>query len=301
MKPLHHFHLSRRDRLGLLAVLSLLIAVVLVSLFLPRCSPEETPLPLTEEQRIIDSLQRALSAEKEKYRHSYQEQGKNDPETFVFDPNTADYDTFIRLGLKPWQARNALKYRAKGGRWKSPDDFARLYGLERKDFERLRPYIVIEPSDAEIAAAFYKAKPDTARRRQPKLKEGARLPLNEADTTAIQQIPGIGSYYAGKLVRYRERLGGFVGKYQLREVEGLPPDVERWFTLEPHPKIERIRVNHATFKELIRHPYLNYEQVKSIVNYIRQYGPLHSWQDLQFSKNFTPKDFDRLHPYFTFD
>ena len=54
-------------------------------------------------------------------------------ELFPFNPNEADSATLLRLGLKPWQVRNLLKYRRKGGRWRSADDFRRLYGYKPMD------------------------------------------------------------------------------------------------------------------------------------------------------------------------
>ena len=70
-------------------------------------------------------------------------------ELFPFNPNEADSATLLRVGLKPWQVRNLLKYRRKGGRWRSADDFRRLYGLTEEEFQRLRPYIIIPPSAEE--------------------------------------------------------------------------------------------------------------------------------------------------------
>ena len=55
-------------------------------------------------------------------------------ERFPFDPNSADSTQLLRLGLQPWQVRNIYKYRAKGGVYRSKEDFARLYGLTVKQY-----------------------------------------------------------------------------------------------------------------------------------------------------------------------
>ena len=55
------------------------------------------------------------------------------------------------------------------------------------------------------------------------------MELNTADTATLKKIPGIGSYYARKIVAYREALGGFVSKSQVTEIDGLPPDIVQWF------------------------------------------------------------------------
>lgn len=225
---------------------------------------------------------------------------------FPFDPNHADSLTLLEVGFAPWQVRNMLKYRRKGGRWRSPDDLARLYGLSDEDFRRLRPYVRIAPADRPKAyvreESYGRPLPAMPKgERMEKYAEGTKIPLNEADTTMLKHIPGIGSYYAGKIVRYRERLGGFVSLAQLAEVEGLPAGIVRWFELGNGPAPKRVHLNKASFKELVRHPYLNYEQTKCIVNHIRQYGPIHSWRELRLYKDFSAHDFERLTPYFSLD
>ncbi|MCD8296044.1 MAG: helix-hairpin-helix domain-containing protein [Prevotella sp.] len=65
-------------------------------------------------------------------------------ELFYFDPNTADSAQFARLGIRPRQIHNIYKYRAKGGRFRRPRDFSRIYGLSEKKYKELEPYIRIE-------------------------------------------------------------------------------------------------------------------------------------------------------------
>ena len=227
-----------------------------------------------------------------------------------FDPNRDPAEKLLRIGLQPWQVDNMMKYRAKGGIWRSPDDFRRLYGLSEADFQRLRPYLRIHPDDITPAAAALgrdlgrSGKEGVAPAHKPveKWPEGTVLSLNGADTTQLKGIPGIGSYYASKIVSYRERLGGFVSLSQIDEVEGLPADVGRWFKLEEPVCPRLLRINHADFKAIVRHPYISYEQTKVIVNHIRRFGPLRSWQDLSLYKEaFTTSDITRLRPYISFD
>ena len=146
-------------------------------------------------------------------------------ELFAFDPNTADSTQLTRLGLNKWQVKNIYKYRAAGGVYRQPSDFARLWGLTKKQFERLRPYIRIS-DDYKPAADFYghtgwkeqSALPPSQQldgnerpvyQRPLKLEEGQTINLNTADTTQLKMVPGIGSYFARQIVNYRKRLGGF--------------------------------------------------------------------------------------------
>lgn len=297
------FYLSPSEKRGFFVIFLALLLYVATNLFLTTRPLTENRIELSEkEMQEIDRFRQ--SREKDLGRTGQRNDGRQDrmAETFPFDPNTADSITFIRLGLAPWQARNALKYRRKGGHWKSADDFSRLYGLREDDFQRLRPYIRITADENTYRREQTAPRRDSAyaRYRSQKFPEGTIIDINAADTTQLKRIPGIGSYYASKICRYRERLGGFLHIRQIKEVEGLPPDVEKWFSIEDNPQIHKINVNEADFKQLIRHPYLNYEQVKAICAYRQKYGKLKSWSELRLVEAFTADDFLRLGPYFDF-
>ena len=224
-------------------------------------------------------------------------------ELFPFNPNEADSATLLRVGLKPWQVRNLLKYRRKGGRWRSADDFRRLYGLTGEEFQRLRPYIIIPPSAEENQNSFAKdaGKRDSLRRIYPeKFGELTVLSLNAADTTLLQRIPGIGRYRAAQICRYRERLGGYISTEQLREIGDLPDGIEQWFEIGAGETPRQIDVNKSDFKTLLRHPYLSYDQVCAIMRFRQKFGSLRSWSDLRNSPDFSETDFQRLAPYFKF-
>lgn len=298
------YYLSKSDRRGFAALLLAVFAVGL-GFWLYRFDDGADGVPTVskEEAEELAEFEAEIRRDSSERRRFYEDKFFAVPETFPFDPNTADSFTLVRLGLRSWQAHNVLKYRRKGGRWRSPDDFARLYGLSKQDFLRLKPYIRIHEDERYLRAREEKQRRDSVWKTFPqKLPVGTVLDLNASDTTAFKGIPGIGSYYAQKICRYRERLGGFISAKQIREVEGLPADIEMWVSVEPNAQpFRKIAVNKATFKDLVRHPYLNYEQVKEIVNYIRRNGPLKGWNELRLSPHFSDKDTERLTPYFVFD
>lgn len=268
-------------------------------------SKEHVSSITVQELNEIEHFKEQIKADSIKRESRFSKEGRIRNRTlipFAFDPNTIDSSSLIKMGLYEWQVKNVLKYRRKGGRWKKPDDFANLYGLSKTDFEKLKPFIHIRKSKSEIALEKHHERNDSIRRTYPKKYEkGTTLSLNEADTVALKGIPGIGSYYASKICRYRERLGGFIKIEQLKEIEGLPENIEEWFTIAEHPQIKQIKINKTDFKGLVRHPYLNYEQVKVICNYIRKYGKLNKWEELSNNEHFTADDFERLTPYFTFE
>jgi len=135
-----------------------------------------------------------------------------------------------------------------------------------------------------------------------KLTAGETLSLNESDTTRWKMIPGIGSTYASRIVKYRELLGGYVRKEQLLEVYGM--DDERYSRISPYidsvGSCRKLQVNLAAFSDLLRHPYLNYDQVKVIVNLRQRKGDIVSINELAMLDEFTSDDIRRLEPYLAF-
>ena len=110
-------------------------------------------------------------------------------ESFPFDPNTATQEEFERLGFSEKQAQSLIHYREKGGRFHRKEDFARSFVVADSVYERLSPYIRIP-----------------------------RLDLNTADSAAFDALPGIGPFYAGRMVAYRRELGGYSYPEQLMDL-----------------------------------------------------------------------------------
>lgn len=223
-------------------------------------------------------------------------------DTFPFDPNTADSSQLIRLGLQSWQVRNIYKYRARGGVYRKKEDFARLYGLTVKDYHRLEPYIRIS-SDYQLAATLVGDKANGANGTNGvyprKIDSTQHVVLNTADTTTLRQVPGIGIYFAKEIVRYGQRLGGYVSVDQLDEIADFPQASKKYFVVQQaHPK--KLNVNQLTLQQLRRHPYINYYQARAIKEYCRLHGPLKSLDDLRLSRDFPPEVIQRLAPYVTF-
>ncbi len=217
-----------------------------------------------------------------------------------FDPNTADSVTFIRLGLKPWQARNILKYRSRKGQFRKPEDFSKIYGLTTEQYQMLLPYIVIP------AKAY--CKPDTIRYALPEKDEypkafkypvGTLVDLNRADTAELKKVPGIGSSIAKMIVGYRNRLGGFYSVSQLQDEGKVPVELNKWFSLGK-PEIRRINLNRASAERMKSHPYISPLQAIVIMEYRKKKGKLKSLKQLALYEEFSPKDLERISYYAEF-
>lgn len=131
---------------------------------------------------------------------------------------------------------------------------------------------------------------------QMKIRKGEHVVLNTADTTQLKTVPGIGPYFARRIVEYGERLGGYVSVDQLDEIEDFPLDAKEYLVVE-HPSPRRLNINRLSLNELRRHPYINFYQARAITDYRRLHGPLKSLDDLRLSKDFPQDAIDRLTPY----
>ena len=121
-------------------------------------------------------------------------------ESFRFNPNTAGLEEFQRLGFSEKQAQSLLNYRAKRGRFRRKEDFAKSFVVADSVFRRLEPYIDIPLLD-----------------------------INRADSAAFDALPGIGPWFAAKMVEYREEIGGYTSTEQLMDIDRF--DIERYETL----------------------------------------------------------------------
>lgn len=110
-------------------------------------------------------------------------------ESFRFNPNTVSVEDLQRLGFSLRQAESIDHYRQKGGRFRRKSDFARSYVVADSVYERLKPFIDIP-----------------------------RLDINRADSAAFTTLPGIGKFFAGKMVSYRKELGGYSSVEQLLDI-----------------------------------------------------------------------------------
>lgn len=203
----------------------------------------------------------------------------------------ADSLAYVAQRDSAWNARQMAKAKRQARN-----------AAQQAEYEAQRQRWAAEKAMRAVARAERQAHYDSLRKARPeKAKLGTLFDANTADTTQLQRIPGVGRHYSRAIVAYRERLGGFVSTQQITEIEGLPHGIEHWFRLDTHVAVRRIAVNRASFKELLRHPYLNFEQVKAIANRRQKMGPLRSWEELRNCPHFSERDFARLSPYFRFD
>ena len=257
------------------------------------------------------------------------------PESFPFDPNEADSTQLLRLGLAPFQVRSIYRYRAKGGRFSTKDDFRRVYRLTNEQWDHLAPLIRIgkkyqlvdlspEPSrtvsasqprgdrntasgkpvissSATSDSEFTSVSSHKLHSKYPvKLVGDEVLDVNLADSAQLCRVPGIGPYFSRKILQYRKRLGGYVSTAQLLEIDDFPADAVAWLVVADSLSVQKLSVNHLTTRKLMKHPYMGYYRALDIENHKRIYGRVQNLDALRQMPHFTDEDIKRLTPYLEF-
>lgn len=306
------FYYTKSERRAIV-VLLLILAVVFSFLFAFRWAGTPSSESFSSGDAELDSFMSSLQERKQvkkgvgKRSYSKPEEVRTPVVLRPFDPNTADSASLRSLGLSAFVARNILRYRASGGVFRTAESLSRIYGMEDTLFQKLKPYVVIGPayvphSDSVSVLSRYGGK-DTADVRPmypAKYPEGTLVSLNEADTSQLVRIPGIGSGLARMIVSYRERLGGFSNIGQLQEIPHVGRELNRWFRLDGGP-YRKLRVNRDGIDRLRNHPYMDFYKAKAILEYRRKRGRLDGISQISMFREFEEADISRLSPYFSFD
>jgi competence protein ComEA len=231
-----------------------------------------------------------------------------------FDPNALTTEGWEARGVPHFVATRIVKYREAAGGFKAKAQVKKMYGLEDSVYQRLAPFMQLpeEAPKRDYAAnrpgpdgklpAF--AAGDAAATKFPRKPRNLQpFDLNQADTTQLMQIRGIGAGRAKWVVKYRNQLGGYVREDQLDEVFVLrdAPDLrdslKKYTFVAPSFAPKTLNVNTATFDELYLQPYIGKPRARLIVAYRQQHGPFKTVEDLKQVPVLKPADIEKMRPY----
>lgn len=291
-----HFGFSKGEFNGLL----FLIVIILVLKSLPMVYGYFKPADVVD-PNLLNSIEKiTISDQKNQYYL------KDNPEDAVdrpaaklnkFDPNKIDLQTWQSFGLSEKQAQSIINYRKKGGRFYKAEDLQKMYTISPATYKRLLPFVEIEDQDNY-------SKTYTPYEKKEYVKKALVIvEINQADSAQLDQIKGIGPAFATRILKYRERLGGFYRKEQLMEVYGL--DSVKYNEIKDQVSInssaiKTINFNTADFNALKTSPYLSYKQINAIIQYRRQHGNYNNVSDLKKVVILTPQVIEKIAPYISF-
>ncbi|WP_293788934.1 helix-hairpin-helix domain-containing protein [uncultured Pedobacter sp.] len=291
-----NFGVSKSEFNGLLLLVFIIMIIKAVPIIFGYWQPvpKDDPNLLAQIQQISITDQATNDAVRDRietFSH------KKTVKLFKFDPNTLTKEGWETLGLSAKQAQSIVNYTNKGGRFYKPEDLQKMYTISPEMYKKILPY-------ASIPETIRLPKSDARNERKEYAKKApVVVDINTADSTQLDEIKGIGGTFALRILKYRERLGGFHKKEQLLEVYGL--DSNKYAEIKDQIKIgntplKTINLNTATFNDLKRNPYLTFKQINAIIQYRRQHGNYTGVADLKKIILLNQQVIDKIAPYISF-
>ncbi len=248
--------------------------------------------------KLHDSLQKIEVPEFNPYaENNFSTQKKYSSKTvmlFHFNPNTIGVEEWKKLGMSKKQAEAIERAKAKGFKFRKPEDIAKIYVIGEDGYERLKSYVVIPEEKREF----------TQQKAEPKEEKKAfvkpLINLNLADTTELVKLNGIGPSYARRIYKYRMLLGGFYEIAQLREVWNLPDSIiqkiEPFVTINPND-IATLSINNDEVETVGKHPYIKFTAARLLVAYREQHGKFTTIETSKRAMMQNDSMFNKVKPY----
>jgi competence protein ComEA len=284
------FTYSKQEFRGII-VLAILIGLLIIIRLIMNTASEKFDLVYERLNPVPDTIitTHEVSA-------NSQVQSKNKiisiPGKVKFDPNNATYSEFIQQGFSKRYVANIIKYRKKGGIFHRPEDLLKIYGTDTSFIRSELPNIIIDPGR-------------NINKRTKSSKQAFSIPtieINSADSSKLLIINGIGIVLSKRIIKYRSLMGGFYNVSQLHEVYGITDSL--FSKISPQVVIDtslirKININHCTYYELKKHPYIGDYTAKTILNFRKLMGSIDSIQQLFENHIFTKENFTKISPYIT--
>lgn len=190
---------------------------------------------------------------------------------FHFDPNQVNLEQLILLGLPAKVAHTLLNFREKGGRFYQKTDLLKVYGLEENWYHEVQDYIQLPKTSQR--SNFSKKPP--ASNYSNRSDQAISVEVNQAAAEDWARLKGIGPVLSNRIVKFREKLGGFYSIDQIGQTYGLADSVFQKIKdqLVLEIRLQPFRINELSKQELASHPYLGWKEAQIISSYRAMHGP----------------------------
>lgn len=319
-----YFVFTKRERIGVVVLVFLIVMVAVLPLFFSE--PENDidklelekfrkELAMAENRSDKSGVEDSLDENRDENRGNF----SDNKEEFLFDPNKLSEIGWKRLGIRDRTIQTIHRFLDKGGQFRNPEDIGRIYGISKTDYNRLLPFVRIEnekKKDSDVGgnnqfahrkeySEKSKYEEKTYEERNPKKKIPlAAIEINSADSTAFMALPGIGRVLATRIIRFREKLGGYYQVDQIKEVYGMSDStfqLVRSAFICNAGGIRKINLNSCEQSELSKHPYIQYKLAAFIIQYRTQHGRFHNLSDLLKIETVDAHKVQKLEPYLTIE
>lgn len=288
-----YLNISGQEFRGLIVVFFLIMIIYLAPFIWERVYYQPLEVKVETLAPLINEIESFNNKNKD---DEDEESASKHIKLFKFNPNHLPLEDWVELGLSEKQAATIKKYEAKGGKFYKKEDLKKMYSISEKQYLKLEPFIDIPDRQNNYEKEYVK-------NNYPETKK-ITVDINQADSLSLLDIKGIGPAFASRIIKYRNRLGGFINKEQLREVYGIDSlkfsQIKDQIILDQE-NIQYININQVTFDEFKRFPYLSYKQMNAIVAYRKQHGPYTNLSDFKKILLLNQGIIDKIAPYIKFN
>ncbi len=229
---------------------------------------------------------------------------------FYFDPNTIDETGFIQLGLREKTAHTIVNYRSKGGHFYKPDDLRKIYGLKEEEANRLVPYVRIAAAQNRTEFSN-KYSGDNSSYHKPKPQI---IDISTASVEQWQSLPAIGEVLSNRIVKYRDKTGGFASVDDVKKVYGITDSTYRIIrpyltisgdktslqtTASAKTQSQKININKASAAELKSNSNIPSDIAEAIVIYRKQHGNFTSVEGIKKIVFINDEMYQKISPFLT--
>jgi DNA uptake protein ComE-like DNA-binding protein len=279
-----HFRYNKRQRNGIFFLLFVILFLQAIFFFVDFSSNNTINYSNKEFQNFQKELDSLTKIKLQ----------KQQPNIFPFNPNFITDFKGYQLGMSIIEIDKLLQFRAKGLYINSANQFQKVTGVSDSLLNVISPYFKFpEWVNSKKEQSFFSKKNES---NSIKIRD-----INKATVSDFKAINGIGNQIATRIVNYRTKLQGFSTKNQLYEVWNLDSllvkEIIKNFEIIDIPKIQKININKATFKEILSVVYIDYELTKKIFNYRDEVAEIQSIDELKKIEGFPLDKFDRIALY----
>ncbi len=299
------FSLNKSEQRGIIILVILIVIIAVINVILPIITKSNTHtnlnkyksdinIFLSEQQLIIDSVNIEILQNSGNIDAAIAMQ-KIKPVTF--NPNKLPIDAWKKMGFTEKQIKNIKNYESKGGKFKRKEDLKKIYSISDAEYEIIEPYISI-PS-------LYNSKTGKVITHKSAKKKiiYKNTEINSAKINNLETNLGLTPWIAKRIISYKNVLGGYVNKSQIKEVYGLNDSI--YNTIAEYIKVDtsmitKIDINNVGFKQLLKHPYFDYNTTKLFFNARNKIGAFSSLNQLKLIDGLNDSTINKVSYYLDF-
>ncbi len=258
---------SSSHKRGIIMLFCIIITLQMIYFFADFSSPEKKS---TQKQQWL-SLQTKIDSLK-------LENASLQPKIYPFNPNFITDFKGYKLGMSVAEIDRLLAFRKTNKYVNSAKDFQAVTKISDSLLNAIAPYFKF-PDWVNNKTVNNENKYKSFENEKFNEKEKISIfDINQASKEDLMKIYGVGEALSTRILNEKLKFGNFVSMDQIKDIWGLSPEVvenlNKYFVVSGQQKINKIKINEASIKELMQLPYFKYTLAKNILTYRSMNGNL---------------------------